>query len=131
MSPRSARELKKKSSKDSETKDKDDKKEKEKTSAPTTNPSSTSAAVDSNHVGGGVRGASELVTELLKTEQQPAEPDVAPVISYEPQKGTCVRVNGEWKGETAGGCMDNSTWRNNPQIFFTVTYVRLSKTMRE
>lgn len=33
-------------------------------------------------------------------------------------KGKKVRINGEWKGVSAGGCMDHLTWRYNPQIFF-------------
>jgi hypothetical protein len=28
-----------------------------------------------------------------------------------------VRINAEWKGVSAGGSMNNLTWRYNPQIF--------------
>ncbi len=29
---------------------------------------------------------------------------------------TTVEAKGEWKGITAGGCLNHSTWRNNPQF---------------
>ena len=29
-------------------------------------------------------------------------------------------VQGEWRGKSAGGCLNHSTWRFNPQIFLTV-----------
>jgi hypothetical protein len=72
-------------------------------------------------VGGGVKGAGEVVGELLKAEGEQQEDAIEnAVITYEAKTGTCVRLAGEWKGEGAGGCMDNSTWRNNPQVFFKV-----------
>ena len=39
------------------------------------------------------------------------------IISYEAKTGKTVKINGEWKGRTAGGSFDNVTWRYNPQIF--------------
>eukprot|EP00824_Muranothrix_gubernata_P001354 TRINITY_DN11523_c0_g5_i1.p1 TRINITY_DN11523_c0_g5~~TRINITY_DN11523_c0_g5_i1.p1 ORF type:complete len:773 (-),score=112.36 TRINITY_DN11523_c0_g5_i1:96-2309(-) len=32
-----------------------------------------------------------------------------------------AHVEGEWRGESAGGCRHYSTWRNNPQYLITVT----------
>lgn len=34
--------------------------------------------------------------------------------------GKEVAIYGSWKGSNAGGCMNYTTWRNNPQIFLTV-----------
>ena len=30
-----------------------------------------------------------------------------------------VKVQGRWKGKSAGGCVNNPSWRYNPQVFFT------------
>lgn len=44
-------------------------------------------------------------------------------ITYESKTGKSIVLNAEWKGRSAGGSMDNITWRYNPQIF-----IKLSRT---
>lgn len=31
-----------------------------------------------------------------------------------------ISVQGEWKGETAGGCLNHCTWRHCPQFFLHI-----------
>jgi hypothetical protein len=45
---------------------------------------------------------------------------VVPSSTY-PLTGKELTLQGEWKGKTAGGCLNHQTWRFNPQIFLTVT----------
>lgn len=49
--------------------------------------------------------------------------------------GNEVALYGSWKGASAGGCMNYTTWRNNPQIFLTVpsasTKVSITLTQEE
>jgi hypothetical protein len=67
--------------------------------------------------GGGVALPSSSSASSSAAAAVPAGPRVA---TTEPQTGTQVSVFGSWQGETAGGCMNHSTWRNNPQLFLTV-----------
>ena len=39
-----------------------------------------------------------------------------------PNRWNRIKIRGEWKGETAGGCMNNrDTWGNNPQFKLSVS----------
>jgi hypothetical protein len=40
--------------------------------------------------------------------------------STQPLTGNELTFQGEWKGKSAGGCLNHQTWRFNPQIFLTV-----------
>lgn len=42
------------------------------------------------------------------------------VDTTEAQTGNHVTVFGSWKGSSAGGCMNETTWRNNPQLLLHV-----------
>eukprot|EP01130_Rhizamoeba_saxonica_P016287 TRINITY_DN7499_c0_g1_i1.p1 TRINITY_DN7499_c0_g1~~TRINITY_DN7499_c0_g1_i1.p1 ORF type:complete len:1144 (-),score=258.70 TRINITY_DN7499_c0_g1_i1:25-3456(-) len=43
--------------------------------------------------------------------------EVIPLLENAP----CATMEGEWKNDTAGGCTNHPTWKNNPQYYFEVT----------
>jgi hypothetical protein len=45
-------------------------------------------------------------------------PDFLDVVTLQPAPDDYIELEmkGEWKGITAGGCLNQSTWRNNPQF---------------
>ena len=68
--------------------------------------------IESLRRGGGVAAPKQAVPAL--------EPGQARTATTEAQHGRQVSIFGSWKGETAGGCMNHTTWRNNPQLFLSV-----------
>jgi len=54
------------------------------------------------------------VKDLTLEVMQASSPD------HPPNMELTVVSQGEWKGETAGGCINHWTWRNNPQFILTV-----------
>jgi len=37
-----------------------------------------------------------------------------------PYTGADILLQGQWKGKTAGGCLNHQSWRNNPQYFLAI-----------
>src|SRR3989338_2782305 len=37
------------------------------------------------------------------------------------------KVQGQWKGKSAGGCLNHPTWRFNPQLFISVPETKIVK----
>lgn len=77
--------------------------------------------VDSLRKGGGFSStlvaASPASSGSSKDASVPSGPRVA---TTESQTGNQVTVFGSWKGASAGGCMNHTSWRNNPQLLFSV-----------
>jgi len=62
------------------------------------------------------------LTKYIKAEEE-EENSVAwnqPIV-FTKQSGAELQVRGEWKGASAGGSLNNLTWRNNPQILLYLT----------
>lgn len=38
------------------------------------------------------------------------------IILFSSKLGKSVEIMGEWKGKSAGGCLNHLSWRHNPQI---------------
>src|ERR1041385_7788435 len=37
-------------------------------------------------------------------------------LTVAPKSGKVIEIVGEWKGKSAGGCLNHLSWRHNPQI---------------
>jgi len=66
------------------------------------------------------RGGGNATSGASGKNDAKSEPGAPRTATTEPQSGTQVSIFGSWKGETAGGCMNHTTWRANPQLFLNV-----------
>lgn len=76
--------------------------------------------VDSLRKGGGFSSTLVSSPAASAKSEAAAVPSGPRVATTEAQTGNQVTVFGSWKGATAGGCMNDATWRNNPQLLLSV-----------
>lgn len=79
--------------------------------------------VDSLRKGGGFSStlvASSPAASGASKSVEASAPTGPRVATTEAQTGQQVTVFGSWKGANAGGCMNHTSWRNNPQLQLSV-----------
>ena len=80
-----------------------------------------SQEIDSLRKGGGASDDTSTYKDSSSSSSSSSSTTPAiRVTTAEPQTGTHLSLFGSWKGKTAGGCMNSSSWRDNPQLFLSV-----------